>query len=229
MLKRCVLIHKKKLNVIAFIPAKTNSKRLPNKNFINFYGKPLIYWTILEAKKTNLFNKIIVSTEDTKNKNFLLKQGVEIHKRKKKYLKPKSSVLDLCTDFLETQKMVQKKIDILCILYPTAPLRKSIDIINTYKLLSNECKFSMAVSKYNLPYNQALNVKKNNKIQYIWKKELLNNQSKLHNLVADNGSTYFVDTKSFLNEKTFYGKSLKVFEMPWHPQGRSRCLKEKTR
>ena len=83
MIIRSVSFKKKSHNIVAFIPAKTNSKRLINKNFKKFYNKPLIYWTISEAKKTKLFNNIIVSTEDYKKFNYLRKQGVEIHERKK--------------------------------------------------------------------------------------------------------------------------------------------------
>ena len=215
MLCMFVKMTKKNLNIVAFIPAKTNSIRLPNKNFKYFYGKPLVYWTILEAKKSKLFNNIIVSTDNVNLENRLSKLKVDFRIRKKKFLTPRSSVLSLCTDFLENEIYNGNKIDILCVLYATAPLRKSTDIINTYNLISDTCHFSMAVSKYNLPYHQALNIKKNN-IEYIWKNELLNNNSKLNNVVVDNGSTYFVNVKSFLKEKTFYGKTLKTYEMPWH-------------
>ncbi|MDC0233048.1 acylneuraminate cytidylyltransferase family protein [Pelagibacteraceae bacterium] len=208
-------ITKKNSNIVAFIPAKTNSIRLPNKNFKNFNGKPLVYWTILEAKKSKLFRSIIVSTDNKKFENICSKLKVDFHNRETKFMKPKSSVLSLCTDFLENEIRNGNNIDILCILYATAPLRKSSDIINTYNLISETCHFSMAVSKYNLPYNQALNIK-NNRIECIWKNEIFNNNSKLNNAFVDNGSTYFVNVKSFLREKTFYGKSLKTYEMPWH-------------
>ena len=48
---------------IAIIPARSGSKRIKNKNLINFFGKPLIYYSINLAKKSGLFDKIIVSTD----------------------------------------------------------------------------------------------------------------------------------------------------------------------
>ena len=46
---------------IAIIPARGGSKRIKNKNIKLFCGKPIIYYSIIAAKKSNIFNKIIVS------------------------------------------------------------------------------------------------------------------------------------------------------------------------
>ena len=50
-------------NTIAIIPARQNSKRLKNKNLKNFLGKPLIYYSINELKKSNLISEVVVSTD----------------------------------------------------------------------------------------------------------------------------------------------------------------------
>ena len=51
---------------IGIILAKSFSKRLPNKNFKTFNGKPMIAWTIQAAKKSKIFDKIIISTDSKK-------------------------------------------------------------------------------------------------------------------------------------------------------------------
>ena len=43
------------MNNIAIIPARKGSKRIKNKNIILFKGKPIIYWTIIAAKKIKNF------------------------------------------------------------------------------------------------------------------------------------------------------------------------------
>jgi pseudaminic acid cytidylyltransferase len=50
--------------VIAIIPARGGSKRVPGKNIMDFLGKPMIAWTIEAAKASGLFDKIVVSTDD---------------------------------------------------------------------------------------------------------------------------------------------------------------------
>ena len=52
-----------RVNQIAIIPARKNSKSIPNKNIIKFNGKPLIHWSIKVALEANCFDKIIVSSD----------------------------------------------------------------------------------------------------------------------------------------------------------------------
>ena len=56
---------------IALIPAKLNSTRVKNKNFRMFNGKPMIFWSIKTAKKSKLFDKIVVTTDSQIVKNKL--------------------------------------------------------------------------------------------------------------------------------------------------------------
>ena len=63
---------------IAIIPARSKSVRIKNKNVKYFSGKPIIYWSILAARKTNIFDRIIVSTDDKKIINLVKKLGVEV-------------------------------------------------------------------------------------------------------------------------------------------------------
>jgi CMP-N,N'-diacetyllegionaminic acid synthase len=50
--------------VLAVIPARGGSKRIPRKNIRNLAGKPLIAWTIDEALKSRYIDQMIVSSED---------------------------------------------------------------------------------------------------------------------------------------------------------------------
>ena len=51
---------------VAIIPARKNSRRIKNKNIINFCGKPIISWPIAMAKKSKIFDRVIVSTDSKK-------------------------------------------------------------------------------------------------------------------------------------------------------------------
>lgn len=49
---------------IAIIPARGRSKRIPQKNIIDFCGKPMIAWTIEAALQSGMFDRVLVSTDD---------------------------------------------------------------------------------------------------------------------------------------------------------------------
>jgi len=50
--------------LVAIIPARGGSKRLPQKNILPLNGRPLIEWTILAAKNSRFTDEIIVTTDD---------------------------------------------------------------------------------------------------------------------------------------------------------------------
>ena len=52
------------MKVAALIPARKESKGIPNKNFKEFCGKPLVDWTIEAAMKSSIFDKILRSFYD---------------------------------------------------------------------------------------------------------------------------------------------------------------------
>ena len=63
---------------LAIIPAREGSKRLPKKNIKLFFNKPIMHYSINAAKKTNLFDKIIVSTDSIKIKKIAEELGAEV-------------------------------------------------------------------------------------------------------------------------------------------------------
>mgnify|MGYP000070463224 CR=1 FL=1 len=69
---------------IAIIPARIGSKRIKEKNIKNFFGKPIICYSILAAQQTGIFSKIIVTTDSLKIAKIAKKYGADIFFRSKK-------------------------------------------------------------------------------------------------------------------------------------------------
>jgi len=82
---------------IAIIPARGGSKRIPRKNIKAFCGKPMIAWAIIEAKKSGLFDHIIVSTDDDEIASVAREWGAETP-----FMRPD----DLADDFTPTVPVV---------------------------------------------------------------------------------------------------------------------------
>jgi N-acylneuraminate cytidylyltransferase len=64
-------------NMIAVIPARGGSKRIPRKNVVDFCGKPMIAWTIEAARQAGLFDRILVSTDDAEIADVARRFGAE--------------------------------------------------------------------------------------------------------------------------------------------------------
>ena len=129
------------MRITALIPAKKKSIRLKNKNFMLYKKIPIIEHTINEAKKTKLFSEIVVSTDNKKIQNRLKTLNVKFHLRKKRLCSTKATLVEVIEEYLKNSK---NKIDILCVLLATAPLRDFKDIKSVIKLLNRKnCNFSL--------------------------------------------------------------------------------------
>ena len=85
---------------IAIIPARKNSIRIKNKNKKLFFKKPIIEYSILEAKKTKLFKHIIVTTDCNKIANISKKAGASILKRPKRLAYNDVGIVEVIKDCL---------------------------------------------------------------------------------------------------------------------------------
>jgi len=122
------------MKLTAIIPARAGSKRLPNKNMKLIAGKPLIGWTIEAANESELFDEIIISTDCEDVKNFSEEQGLSV---------PTFRPKNLCKDNTYAIEVIlyhinKNKLDEVCYLQPTSPLRDSDDILESYKLFKKK-------------------------------------------------------------------------------------------
>jgi CMP-N-acetylneuraminic acid synthetase len=204
-------------NCICIIPAKKNSQRLKNKNILNFKNKPIICHTIESAIKSKVFDLIVVSSDSKKILDISSKyKNVYLHKRSKNLSTRTSTVNDVCLNILKIFKKKKINFKFISCLYATSPLRNNKDIINSYKLLKKKkTNFVIAVSKYNYPPHQAL--KKNNQYLKPFFPNIITKKTNFiqNKIYVDNGSTYFGKTIAFLKNKSFYGKSLRGYYMPF--------------
>lgn len=114
-------------NVIAIILARGGSKGIPNKNIVNFCGKPLLTWTIEQARNTKNISSVWVSSDSYKILEIAKKSGANI------ILRPESISTDTSTGetgLLHALDEIEKKekVDIVINLQVTSPLRESLDI-----------------------------------------------------------------------------------------------------
>ena len=82
--------------MFAYIPARSGSVRIKNKNIKTFYGKPILEITIHNLQKLKIINQIFVSTDSTKIKKIAEKSGAKVLElRKKELSNSKSGTMDL--------------------------------------------------------------------------------------------------------------------------------------
>ena len=138
---------------IAIIPARGGSKRIPKKNIKNFFGKPMIAWSIETAKASGLFDHIIVSTDDVEIAEISAKWGASTP-----FLRPN----ELSNDFTgttpviahATQWAITQGLDVkaVCCIYATAPFLKVDDIKRGWTILnSGAWDYAFSVTDFAAP------------------------------------------------------------------------------
>ena len=126
--------------MLAIIPAKKKSKRLPNKNIKLFSKEPLIAYTIKSALKSKHISRIIVSTDSIKIAKIAIKYGAEVPFLRSKNLSgDKTTTWEVCRNVIDKLKTIESKTyDSFVYLQPTSPLRSPQDIDNAIKVFKNK-------------------------------------------------------------------------------------------
>lgn len=207
------------MRVVALVPARIGSKRLPKKNIKILSGKPLIAWTIETAKKSKYIDEIVVSTDDAEIAKIAKKYGAEIP-----FIRPAEISGDdaLSIDVVIHAISNLPKFDWLLLLQPTSPLRRVTDIDNIFEFCQNY-KASSAASVYKLDsqdndktisLNLLYNLNKDfklNKTKFYFDK---NSKKNLLNTYSLNGAIFLAKTDWLLKYKTFINRDTIGFVMP---------------
>jgi UDP-hydrolysing UDP-N-acetyl-D-glucosamine 2-epimerase len=198
---------------IAIIPARGGSKTIKNKNLKKIKNKTLIEITIDIAKKTNLFDKIILSSDS----NNILNECVDdvILDKRPEYLSTDTSNVKELINYIITKYIDNNDINII-ILQPTSPLRNEIDIINSLNFL-NMKNVDSVISVCKMDH---INIPE--KCMYIDNGKLFfyNNNNKNLKRKQDtkeyyfrNGSIYAFKKSSFIKYNNFFGNNCVPYVM----------------
>ncbi len=137
------------MKVLVYIPARGGSKGIPGKNLIDLNGHPLLYYTLKTAKSLikskNYKWSLLVSTDDNDIHNYCKNQGIEMdYVRPKNLSGDKSLIVDGVWDGLNYLNDKNISPEIVLLLQPTSPIRKTSDILNALERHSKRDHFSVA-------------------------------------------------------------------------------------
>ena len=129
-------------NIVAIIPARGGSKGLPNKNIIDFCGKPLIAWTIEQCLSSKYISDVWVSSDSQEILSVSEKYGAKTINRPS----------DISGDLASSESVLRHAIEVIprndnidLVFAPqvTSPLRETKDINNAIELFQKEKYDSM--------------------------------------------------------------------------------------
>tara|TARA_Y100000389_G_C17405728_1_gene487917 strand:- start:80 stop:802 length:723 start_codon:yes stop_codon:yes gene_type:complete len=182
----------------AMIPARSGSKSLKNKNIKIFLGKPLIAHSIISAKKNNLIDKVIFSSDSDKYISIAKKYKCDYYnKRSAKNSRDKSTDYDVFTEILTffiTKKVSLPKFFIH--FRPTCPIRKNTTITKAIQIFKKKHKLYSSLKSVSLNSHNSL------KDYFIRKNQLFSINNKINSDIDK------VNISRNILEKTFIGNNI---------------------
>lgn len=204
---------KNKSNVLAIIPARSGSKGIKDKNILKINNINLIEYAILEAKKSNVFKRICLSSDSENYGVYAHKHKIDFHKRSKEISGDKSDIYDTIFSVLDYYKKKNIKFDYFMLLQPTSPFRNYTHIQNAYNLLIDSSVDSViSVNKSNIDLRLINKLPDNHSMKNFIKidKYFRRQDNEMYTL---NGAIYLINTEIYLNDKNFYKCDSKAYIM----------------
>lgn len=197
------------MQILAVIPARGGSKGIPKKNIRLMYGKPLISYSINNAKNSHYITDVFVTTDSDEIAEVAGEYGAEVIKRDES-LSSDLVTLDPVIYHAKNcaEKIKNKKYDVVVTLQPTSPLLKVATLDNAieYFIKGN---FDTVISVINKPHLSW--GKKENKIVPLYKER--KNRQELPPQYFETGA-FLIAKYDAVKNNTRIGENVSVFEVP---------------
>ncbi len=203
---------------IAIIPARGGSKRIPHKNIIDFFGKPMIAWTIEAALKSRLFDKVVVNTDSQAIADIACRYGAEVPLMRKVFaddMTPISQVTIHAIEELKTQ--LNWDIDSVVQLMANCPLRQEKHIIESVEhFMAHGLDFQLSACKFGwLNPWWAVELDASLAPKPLFDQALKQRSQDLKPLFCPSGAIWIAKVDALLRDQSFYGTNHKFFPIDW--------------
>jgi len=204
--------------IVAIIPARGGSKRIPRKNIRPFAGKPIIAYSIAAARDCGLFDRIMVSTDDVEIASVARGCGAETP-----FIRPK----ELADDHTGTDAVVKHAIGWLtaqgaaigyaCCIYATAPflqvryLREGYDM-----LLASGRDYAFSITAFAFPVQWALRIANGDTVEALHPEHILSRSQDLERLFHDAGQFYWGRAQAYLDNVVPHSSASVPIILPSH-------------
>ncbi|MEA2091908.1 MAG: pseudaminic acid cytidylyltransferase, partial [Campylobacterota bacterium] len=203
-----------KNNIIAIIPARGGSKRIPRKNIKDFFGKPLIAYSIEAAIESKLFDRIIVTTDDEEIANIAESYGAETLKRPKELADDFTPTIPVIAHAIESTCKDINEAEAVCCIYATAPFVQIKYIKEAYeKLTSQKSDYCFSATSFAFPIHRAIKLQNEN-IEMFYPEHFETRSQDLEEAYHDAGQFYWGRPEAWCENKMIFSKNSSIVILP---------------
>lgn len=204
------------MKTIALIPARGGSKRIPHKNIKHFLGKPIITYSIALALESALFDDVIVSTDSMQIADIARECGASVP-----FMRPAHLSDDVATTSLVAAHAAEilklKDNDLLCVIYPTAPLLRAETLIKALDILHNDATkcFSFCAVRYDYNPLRSFYIRENG-LDMLFSEQYLARSQDLEPIFHDAGQFYWGRAHAWRDNLPIFAKHSSAVIVPPH-------------
>ena len=205
-----------RFELIAIIPARGGSKRLPRKNLMPILGKPLLAYTIETAQRWGRFHRILVNSEDQEILQVGRQSGAEPYLRPASLSDDRTKVLAVVQEQIRSMPLNLEK-TVVGLLLPTCPLMSVEDLDRALALFieGGGNRAVVSVTQYEKPTEQALVIDEQGRLFPKFPKEYSSKSQDHHPVYRYNTAFVFNTARGILEQKDIVGENSLAYVMPW--------------
>jgi pseudaminic acid cytidylyltransferase len=204
--------------IIAVIPARGGSKRIPRKNIKLFRGRPMIEYSIEAARQSSVFDAILCSTDDPTIAAAARAAGAQT---------PFTRPPELADDHTPTAPVLMHAlrwcldagwpVKYLCCIYATAPFVRATDLLRGLDILRDSgVSSAFSVTTFPFPIFRALKLTPEGRLAMFWPEHELTRSQDLPEAYHDAGQFYWLRTAPFLETSQVYTADARPVILPRH-------------
>jgi N-acylneuraminate cytidylyltransferase len=200
---------------LALIPARGGSRRLLRKNVRPFGGRPMLAWTIDAARSADIFQRIVVSTDDEEIADIAQRNGAEVALRDARLSDDAATLFEVALNFV-TQ--VDTQVDQLCILLPNCPLRTATDVLAGHATMTAyEAPAVISVCSYNwTPPFRAQVMRSDVTLEPVFPEWAEAKSQSYPEVLCLSGAVYWADPERLRAGSSLTLPGLRGVQIPWH-------------
>ncbi len=199
--------------VVAVVPARGGSTRIPRKNIASFNGKPMISWPLEAAANSGLFERVVVSTDDDEIAAIARDAGAEV---------PFTRPADLADQHAGTAPVIRHAItkldladdDIVVCLYPTAAITPEIFRDALHQAGTSPERFVISVGRHRSPHERSLEARPDDLMAVAHPENLLTRTQDLPVRYFDAGKFYIAPASLWKSQETMMSEPFTPYFLP---------------
>lgn len=201
------------MSTVALIPARGGSRRVPRKNVKSFHGVPAIARVIATLQASGLFDAVVVSTDDDEIADVAQAAGGVV---------PFRRPAELSDDRTGARPVIQHAVrelelddaDTLAVVYPTAVLLSTDDVVQAHSLLTSDVDFVLTVAEFPAPIRRALALGPAHEVQELNDSDTFSRTQDLDRAFHDVGQMYWGRASAWKGDVPVVRAHTRAFVLP---------------